>query len=69
MVTKTCILNHYTGDFPGGPLVKIPRSQCRGPGLIPGQGTRSLMPQLKIPHVATTIPRAATKTRCRQINK
>ena len=24
-----------------------------GPGLIPGQGTRSHMPQLKIPHAAT----------------
>ena len=20
------------GDFPGGPVAKIPRSQCRGPG-------------------------------------
>ena len=25
------------------------------PGLIPGQGTRSHMPQLKIPHAATKI--------------
>ena len=32
------------------------------PGLIPGQGTRSRMPQLKIPH-------AATKTQHSQINK
>ncbi|TEA29556.1 hypothetical protein DBR06_SOUSAS510128, partial [Sousa chinensis] len=37
------------------------------PGLIPGQGTRSHMlqlrvhmPQLKIPHTATRIPPAAT---------
>ena len=33
-----------------------------GRGLIPGQGTRSYMPQLKLLH-------AATKTQCRQINK
>ena len=33
-----------------------------GPGLIPGQGTRSHMLQLKIPH-------AATKTWCSQIKK
>ena len=33
-----------------------------GLGLIPGQGARSRMPQLKI-------PRTATKTRCSQINK
>ena len=33
-----------------------------GPGSIPGQGTRSNMPQLKISH-------AATKTRCSQISK
>ena len=32
------------------------------PGSIPGQGTRSRMPQLKILH-------APTKTRCSQINK
>ena len=32
-----------------------------GPGLIPGQGTKYCMPQLKI-------PRATTKTRCSQIN-
>ena len=27
-------------DFPGGPVAKISSSQCRGPGLILGQGTR-----------------------------
>ena len=35
---------------------------ARDPSLISGQGTRSHMPQLKI-------PRAATKTQCSQINK
>ena len=33
-----------------------------GPGLIPGWGTRSCMPQLGNPHAATKIPSAATKT-------
>ena len=27
-------------DFPGGTVTKTPSSQCRGPGLIPGQGPR-----------------------------
>ena len=26
------------GDFPGGPAVKTPHSQCRGQGSIPGHG-------------------------------
>jgi len=34
-------------DFPGDPVAKTPRSQCRGLGSIPGQGTRSHMPQLR----------------------
>ena len=37
-------------DFPHGPVVKTPCSQCRGLGLIPSQGTRSYMPQLKRCH-------------------
>ena len=48
-------------DLPGAPVAETPHSQCKGPGLSP-QGTRSHMPQLKIPH-------AATKTRGSQINK
>ena len=35
------------GVFPGGRVTKILPSQCRGQGLIPGQGTRSHMPQVK----------------------
>ena len=31
------------GDFPGGPVVKTPCSQCRGPGSDPCSGTRSHM--------------------------
>ena len=34
-----------TGEH--GPVVKTPCSQCRGAGYIPGQETRSHMPQLK----------------------
>ena len=44
-------------DFPGDPVAKTPRSQCRGLGSIPGQGTRSHMPQLK-----KKIPQATMKT-------
>ena len=40
-------------NSPCGPLAKTPCSQCRGPGLIPGQGTRFHMPQLKSPCAAT----------------
>ena len=39
------------GDFPGGPVAKTLSSQCRGLGLIPGQGT-------KIPQAATKSPHA-----------
>ena len=45
-------------DFPGGPVAKGPCPRLRGPGLIPGQRTRSHMPQMKI-----------TKIQRSQINK
>ena len=32
--------NELWGYFPGSPVAKTVYSQCRGPGLIPGQGTR-----------------------------
>ena len=32
-------------EFPGGPVTGTLGSQCGGPGVIPGQGTRSHMPQ------------------------
>ena len=41
-------------DFPGGPMIKAPCSQCRGPSFHPWSG--------KIPHVAT-------KTWHSQVNK
>ena len=42
-------LNREGRDFPGGPLVKSPRSQCRGSGFNPWSGDQ-------IPHVATKNP-------------
>ena len=39
------------GDFPSSPTAKTPH--VRGPGLFPGEGTRSHMPQLKILHDTT----------------
>ena len=44
-------------DFPGGLVAKTLCFQCRGPGLIPGQGTRSHM------HAATKSSHAAMKLR------
>ena len=35
------------------PVVKTLHSHCHGPGLIPGQGARSHMPQINIPCAAT----------------
>ena len=58
-------------DLPGGPVAKTPCSQCKGPGLIPAQGTRSHMlqareyiPKLKRLRVTTT----RVTTRHGQIN-
>ena len=41
-------IKSYLRDFPGGPVVKTLWSQCRGPGSIAGQGTRSHMLQLRV---------------------
>ena len=51
--------------------VKLPAPNSGGPSLIPGQGTRSHVPQLKILHAAMKIkdPRAATKIWHSQIKK
>ena len=38
---RTVIRGKHEGDFPGSPAVKMPSSQCRGRGLIPGQGTKT----------------------------
>ena len=36
------------GNFPAGPVAKTPSPNAGGLGLIPSQGTRSHMPQLRI---------------------
>ena len=56
-VTKSLAL-----DFPDDPVVKTLHSQCRGPGSVSDQGTRSHVPKLKIPS-------ATTKTWSSQRNK
>ena len=47
--THTDICTHkekeIINNFPGGPVPKTPLSDAGGLGLIPGQGTRSRMPQ------------------------
>ena len=49
-----CLLKIESQDSPGCPVVKTPSSECRGgPGLIPGQGTRSCVLQLKTWHSKT----------------
>ena len=56
------------GDFPGGPVAKTPRSQCRGPGFdawsgnwIPHAATKDLAcQQVKTSNAAMKI--TATKT-------
>ena len=52
----------HTQGFPSGPVTRTLASQCRGPGLIPDQGTRSntlhlrvCMSQLKILNSATKV--------------
>ena len=46
-------------DFPGGPENKTPSSQWEGLGSIPGQGTRSHMPQLRVHMLQLKLPHAA----------
>ena len=50
------------------PVAKTPRSQCRGLGLIPDQGTQSYMPQLSV-RVTTQlkISHATTKAHAPQL--
>ena len=42
------LLNYNPRNFPGGPVTRSLCFQCRDQGLIPGQGIRSHMPQLKV---------------------
>ena len=56
-------------DFPMVQGRRLRTANAGGLGSIPGQGTRSHRLQLKIPHAATQIPCAATKTQHNEINK
>ena len=53
-----CFKNYSTvpGNIPGGPMAKILTLDAGDLGLMPGQGTRSHILQLKIPCVATKDP-------------
>ena len=68
---RLCHLNFkkQRRDFPGGPATYTLNSQCRGPGLVLGQRTRSHRLQLRFPMPSLKLRRAATKTWCCQINK
>ena len=53
-------INSADLGLPGGSVAKTPCSQCRGPGLIPGQGIRShrLQPRVPMPQGTSKIPHA-----------
>ena len=49
------------GNLPGGPVARIPYSQCREPGSIPDQGTRSHMAQPRVSMPQLSIRSSAAK--------
>ena len=51
------------GDFPGDLVARTPFSQHRGLGLIPGQGTRSHMLQLRPGEAKSINIKDKTKTK------
>ena len=62
-------------DIPGDPGLRLHAPNAGGPGLIPGQGTRSRMPQLRV-HMPQLKDPATKRSRilqlrpwCSQINK
>ena len=55
-------------NFPGGPVAKTLHSQCRGLGLILGQGTGSYILQVRVHRPPLKILPAATKTWWSQIH-
>ena len=57
--------------FPGDAVIKTPHSQCRGPGSIPGHGTRFHMMQLRLhmPPQRSKSLHAPTETQHREIIK
>ena len=57
---KSVFKNSYKRDFLGGPVLKTPSSQCRGPEFDPWSVNQ-------IPRATTQSPRVATKTWHNQI--
>ena len=53
-------MGHYR-DFPSDPMAKTVLPTQGPQGSIPGEETRSLMPQLRVHTQQLTIPRAAMK--------
>ena len=53
ILVKSMVLKVPSWDFPGSPVAKTPFPSAVGLGLIPGQGTRSHMLQIKIPYSMT----------------
>ena len=56
-----CLKNNKAGSSLVVQQLRISASSVWGGDLIPGQGTRSHLPQLKIPHVTTTTQRSQNK--------
>ena len=54
LIQRKQLEDYIIEDFPGGPVVKTPHSQCRAMGLIPGRG-------IKIPHAALPTHALPTK--------
>ena len=54
-------LSLWSRFFLGGPVAKPPSSQFRGLGSIPSRGTRSHMPQLRVPVKQLQAPHVARK--------
>ena len=48
-------------DFFGGPIAKTPHSNAGDPGLIPLEGNRSYMPQLKILYASRRLKKKKKK--------
>ena len=67
--THLDICQKMWGGFPGDPVAKTAFPMQGAQGLIPGQGTRSHMPQLRVHMPQLKILSATTKTWCNQINE
>lgn len=65
----TLNLEESRGLRDGGPVAMTTYLLCKGPGLIPDQGNRSHMLQLRVWMPQLKILCSATKTQCNQVNK